>query len=155
MRNDVPIDDFELICVEIQPSRSKPYFIISLYRPPGDSVQSFDKVEIALSYLDEEGKETVLLGDTYFDLTMKASELPTDNNSKHFCSLCELFSFKQLIEKPTRVTLARSFIVDHIATKSPCNIVEAGEHKLFVSDHYTVFCVREFEGALKKDSIIN
>ena len=56
LRSDVPIDDLELICVEIQPPKSKPYFIISWYRPPGDSLGTFDKVEKVLSYLDKEGK---------------------------------------------------------------------------------------------------
>ena len=67
LRNDVPIDDLELICVEIQPPMSKPYFVISWYRPPGDNVKTFDKFEKVLSYLDEEGKETILLGDSNCD----------------------------------------------------------------------------------------
>ena len=42
-------------------------------------------------------------------------------------------------------------MIDHIATTSARNIIEAGVHKVSMSDHYTVFCVRKFEGALKKD----
>ena len=145
LRNDVPNEDLELICVEMQLPKSKPYFIISWYRPPGDSAGTFDKIEKVLSYLDKEGKETILLGDTNCDLTIRAPELPTDNNSKHICSLCELFSFKQLIDEPTRFTPNRSSILDHIATTSPSNIFQAGVHKLFMSDHYMVFCVRKFE----------
>ena len=91
---------------------------------------AFDKVKKVLLFLDKEGKETILLGDANCDLTIKTSELPTDNNSKHISSPYELFSFKQLIQKPSRVTPNRSSILDHIATTSPSNIFEAGVHKL-------------------------
>ena len=61
------------------------------------------------------------------------------------------FVCNQLIEEPTRVTLTSSSITDHIATTSARNIIESGVHKVSMSDHYMVFCVRKFEGALKKD----
>ena len=80
--------------------------------------------------------------------------MSTDNNSTYICSPCELLSFKQLIEEPNRVTPNRSSILDHIASTSQTNRFEAGLHKLFIFDHYMEFCVRKFEGALKKDSKI-
>ena len=86
--------------------------------------------------------------------TVRVQEVPIANNSNHICSSYELFSFKQLIEESTRVTPNRSSILTHIATTSPSNIFEAGVHKLFISDHYMVFCVRKFEGAMKKYSKI-
>ena len=109
-------------------------------------------VEKVLSFFDQEGMGTILLGDINCDLTIRAPELPTDNNFKHICSHYELFSFKQLIEEPTRVTPNRSSIFNHIATTSPSKIYKAGMHKLFISDHFMVFCVLKFEGALTKDS---
>ena len=42
-------------------------------------------------------------------------------------------------------------MIDHIATTSARNIVKAGVHKVSMSGHYMVFCVRKFQGALKKD----
>ena len=150
-RDDVPTDNLELICVEIQPPKSKSYFVVSWYRPPSDPVGSFSKLEKVLSYLDKEGKEIILLGDTNCDLTITAPDHPSGNNSKHICSLYELFSLKQLIEEPTRVTLTSSSIIDHIATTSARNIVESGVHQVSMSDHYMVFCVRKFQGAVEKD----
>ena len=44
---------------------------------------TFDKVEKVRSYLDKEGKETILRGYTNCDLTIRATELPTDNKSRH------------------------------------------------------------------------
>ena len=118
----------------MQPPKSKPYFITSRYRP-GDSMQTIDKVEKAPSYLDKEEKETILLGDTNWDLTKRVPELPADNNSKHICSLYELFSFKQSIEESAMITPNRSSISDHIAATSLSKMFHAGEHKLFMSEH--------------------
>ena len=120
--------------MEIQPPKSKSYLIAAWYRPPNDPVGSFSKLEKVLSYLDKEGKEIFLLGDTNCDLTITAPDLPPGNNSKHIRSLYELFSLKQLIEEPTRVTLTSSSIINHIATTSARNIVESGVHKVSKSD---------------------
>ena len=151
LRDGVPTDNLELICVEIQPPKCKSYLAVSWYRPPSDPVDSFNKMEKVLSYLDREGKEIILLGDTNCDLTKRAPYQPADNNAKHISSLYELFSLKQLIEEPTRVTLTTSSMIDHVATTSARNIIESGVHKVSMSDHYMILCVRKFEGALKKD----
>ena len=83
-----------------------------------------------LSFLDEEGKETILPGDTNFYLTIWAPALSTNSNPKHICSLHELIRFKQLIEEQIRVTPYRSTILDHIAKKSPSTITGAAVHNL-------------------------
>ena len=57
-------------------------------------MDSFNKVEKVLSYLDKEGKEIILLGDTNCDLTKRAQDQPAENNAKHISSLYELFSLK-------------------------------------------------------------
>ena len=100
--------------------------------------------------MDEEGKEIILLGDTNCDLPTKQAEQPIDNDTKHMTGLYELFSFKQLVEEPTRVTLTTSSIIDHVATTCARNIVEAGVHKVTLSDHYMVYCIRKFNGAVEK-----
>ena len=116
LRSDVPTDDLEMICIEVEPPKSKSFLVLAWYRPPSDPVGTFDKLEKVLSFLDKEGKEIILLGDTNCDLTPKLAEQPLDNDSKHMLDLYELFSFKQLVEEPTRVTLATSSIIDHVAT---------------------------------------
>ena len=74
-----------------------------------------------------------------------------DNDSRHMCKLYELFSLKQLIREPTRVTLNSSTIIDHIATTCVGNITKLGVHEVFLSDHFVVYCVRKFNGAVEKD----
>ena len=96
-RLDIPTDDLELICIEVEPPKSKSFLVLAWYRPPSDPVGSFNKLEKVLSFLDKEGKEIILLGDTNCDLTPKQAEQPIDNNSKHMLDLYELFSFKSLL----------------------------------------------------------
>ena len=150
LRSDVPVDDFEIICIEVEPPKSKPFLVLAWYRPLSDPVASFDKLEKALSYLDKEGKEIILLGDTNCDLTTKQANQPIDNDTRHVTSLYELFNLNQLIKEPTRVTLDTSTIIDHIATTCVRNIIKSGVHDVSMSDHYVVYCIRKFNGAVEK-----
>lgn len=150
-RIDLPENDLELICVEIKPPKSRPYIVIVWYRPPSDPVDSFSKLETILSYLDREGKEIILLGDTNCDFASKSAGQFSDNNARHLHSMYNLFSFTQLIEEPTRVTLETATLIDHIATTCPNNVVESGVLKISMSDHYMVYCIRKLNGSFKKD----
>ena len=141
-RDDVPVDDLELICIEIELPKCKPFLVVAWYRPPSSPVGAFEKLEKVLSFLDKEGKEMIFLGDTNCDLTEKIADQPIDNDSRHMCNLYGLFSLKQLIEEPTRVTLNTSTIIDHIATTCARNITKSGVHEVSLSDHFMVYCVR-------------
>ena len=66
-----------------------------------------------------DNKELILLGDTNCDLFNRVAGLITEGNAKHICNLYELFSFTQLIEELTRVTLSLATIIDHIAATCP------------------------------------
>ena len=145
------MDDLELICIEIEPPRNKPFLLLAWYRPPSDPIQTFHKLDKVFAFLDSEDKEIIFLGDTNCDLTNKPGAQTVDNNTNHLCNLYELYNFLQLIKEPTRVTLTTSSIIDHIATTRGRNIAESGVHKVSMSDHYMVFCVRKFNGALLKD----
>ena len=65
------------------------------------------------SFLDKDGKEITILGYTNCDLMEKAV---LDNDARYMINIHELFSFKQVIEEPMRVTLDTSTIIDHITT---------------------------------------
>ena len=121
-RLDIPTDDLEFIWIEVEPPKSGSFVVITWSRPPSDPVGWFKKLEKVFSFLDKEGRETLLLGDTDCDLTPKQAEQPMDYNSKHMLCLYELFSFKQLIEEVTPTT---SSIIDHTATTSVRNIVKS------------------------------
>ena len=69
LRNDIPNSNLELLCIEVQPHKSKPFLSIAWYRPPNDSITAFHKVETLLSFLDKEGKEIILMVDINCDLS--------------------------------------------------------------------------------------
>ena len=51
--DDVPSDTLELLCIEIEPTRSRSYFVIAWYQPPSDPVGSFDKlVKLLLTLIE-------------------------------------------------------------------------------------------------------
>ena len=97
-RLDIPENVLELICVEIEPLRSNSFLLLVFYRPPNDPIDSFNKLENVLFYLDKEGKEIILLGDTNCDITRSKADQPSNGNQKHICSIFDLFIFKKLIE---------------------------------------------------------
>ena len=101
-KDDVPADEHEFVCIEIEPPKSKPFLVIAWYRPPSDPIGSFDKLEKAIAYLDKEDKEMILLGDTNCDFTQVPDGRSLQSNARHMMNIYELFSFRQLVEEPTR-----------------------------------------------------
>ena len=95
--------------------------------------------------------EMILLGDTNCDFTRRTGDQLIDNNAKHMAGIYELFSFRQLIDEPTRVTLETATIIDHVATTCARNIIQAGVHEVALSDHFMIYCIRKFNGAVEKD----
>ena len=124
VRRDIVDFGLEIICVEIEPLKCRPFIIVAWYRPPSDPVISFDLLEKVLSSLDREEKEIVLIGDTNYDFPDKA--IDSDYNSMHLSNVYDLFSFKQLIQEPTWETLGSRTIADHMATNYERNIGHHG-----------------------------
>ena len=119
---------------------------IAWYRPPSEPNSCFDNLHENLSFLDGEGKEIIILGDTNCDFCHRDT---TPSNIVQLRELYELFDMKQIIKEPTRVTLDSSTLIDHIATTNCNNITESGVLKICLSDHYLVYCVRKLRGGVK------
>ena len=117
-QSDIPAEELGLI--------SKSFIVLALYKPPSDLVNVFTRLEIAISYLDRENKELLLLGDTNSDLSNKAAGLIIDGNAKHICNLYQLYT----LNPPTTI--------DHIATTCSRNIAGAGACNKSLSDDYMV-----------------
>ena len=150
-RNDIPTNGLETIGIEVEPPKAKSFLVLAWYRPPSDTIETFDKMEKALSYLDTEGKELILLGDTNCDFGSKENGRLTDSNAKLLSNIYNIYSLKQLIEDPTRATCSSSTIIDHIATSCARHIIESGVYEVGMSDHYMVYCIRKFNGAVERD----
>ena len=88
------------------------------------------------------------MGDINCDLSQECGRPPSDSNARHLLNLYQLFSLKQIIKEPTRVTLTTSTLIDHIATTCTDNILDSDVHKVALSDHYMVYCKRKLKGAV-------
>ena len=73
----------EKVCIEVEPPKAKSFLVLAWYRPPSDTIETFDQMEKVLSYLDAEVKELILLGDTNYDFSSKENDCLTDGNAKH------------------------------------------------------------------------
>ena len=62
VRKELPNKSLELLCIEVEPLKARPFFVISWYRSPSDTVETFDKLDRTLQFL-----ELILLGDTNCD----------------------------------------------------------------------------------------
>ena len=64
--------------------------------------------------------------------------------------LYEFFCLKQLIKEPTRVTSTTSSIIDYVATTCARGNVKSGVCEVSLSDHFMVYRIRKFNGAVEK-----
>ena len=153
-RNDPPERGLEIICLEIEPTGARPFYVVAWYRPPSDPVQTFTKLERNLEFLDWENNEIILAGDTDSDISLLDNSPDNNsnayNNASHMAAIFDTLGLKQLIEEPTRLTLNSATLIDHIAVSNPENISESGTIKAARSDHYAVYCIRKFMGSFKR-----
>ena len=116
--------------------KCSPFIIVAWHGPPNDPFRSFDLLEKALFFLDREDKEVILIEITNCDFWDKA--IDSDFNSIHPLNVYDLFSFKQLIQEPTRECLGCRTMINHIAANFERNIFHHGVIKVSLSDHYLV-----------------
>ena len=96
--------------------------------------------------IDNENKEMYILGDLNCDV-MKADK-DSNTPTKKIKSLYELYLLSQLINKPTRVSMTTSSLIDHIVTSTPGKISDSGVIHTGISD--LVFAIRKIY-VVKKD----
>ena len=87
----------------------------------------------------------ILLGDINCDFNKTENDQVIDKNAKHMTNVYRLLNLVQLFEKRTRVT------IDHIATTCTRDIIKVGVREVSLSDHYMMYCIRKFNGAVEKD----
>ena len=81
-RVDVPTEDLELLCIEVEPPKSKSFLVISWYRPPNSPVATFEKLEKIFIFFDKEGKRSFFWGIQIVILQVKMmTSLPTMTSS--------------------------------------------------------------------------
>ena len=111
-RRDLNVDDLENLCVEIQNPRSKPFLVVTWYRPPNSLTGIFESFEILLRKLDLLNIEYHLLGDIDCNLAVTRY----DNDTRKLVSITEVCGLHQLINEPTRIIETSQTLIDLIYT---------------------------------------
>ena len=118
-RHDLNVDDLENLCVEIQNPRSKPFLVVTWYRPPDSLTGIFESFEILLRRLDSLNIEYHLLGDINCNLSVSLY----DNDTRKLVSITDVYGLHQLINEPTRITETSQTLTDLIYTNCGQNCV--------------------------------
>ena len=113
-REDLAVENIELICIEVKKPKSKPLLIATWYRPPNSSIELFSDFEKFLQLVDDENKEM------------------------------DIFQLQQHIQTPTRITPTTSSLIDVIITQiGDSKTLETGAIQLGISDHSLVYLCRK------------
>lgn len=145
------LNEIEALCIEINKPQSKPFVVMSCYRPPNaDAKQFFENLQLIVNRLDSGNTELFILGD------LNCNMLPSHNNSpkNELNSLCELHQLDQLISTPTRITSNTRTLIDIILTNRPHRIVSSGVIHLSISDHSLVYAIRKISVSSKTSHTI-
>ena len=105
-RLDLNIDHLENLCIEIRKPRAKPFLVITWYRPPDSTVDTFSCFETLVGKLDAGDLESYLMG----DINVNFAAPHSDNNSCLLTSITDLYGLHQLICEPTLVYKSSSTI---------------------------------------------
>jgi len=122
VRTDLNMETLENLCLEIQQPRSKPFVVVTWYRPPDSPIGIFSSFEHLIGILDLENFEYYLMGDLNCDMIATRY----DNDTCKLMSITDVHGLQQLITEPTRVTPTSSTLIDVIYTNFPDKIVCSG-----------------------------
>ena len=75
VRSDLNVVNLENLCLEIRKPNSKPFFVITWYRPPCSSIELFSYYESLIGKLDALGFEYYLVGDIKTESTKTSSNI--------------------------------------------------------------------------------
>ena len=139
LRSDLSIHQLENLCIEIRKPRSKPFLVVTWYRPPDSSVEIFSYFESLIGKIDAENVEFYVLGD--LNCNLAAPQL--DHNANLLSSIADVYSLQQLITDPTRCTESSSTLIDLVFTNRPDRIVCSGVSHIGISDHSLIYAYRK------------
>jgi hypothetical protein len=87
IRHDLIPPDLGIICIEISKPQSRPFVVITVYRPPDASLDFFINPENLLKEIDDENKAIYILDELNCDLIKPNHDHPT----KKLKSLFEIY----------------------------------------------------------------
>ena len=139
VRSDLICEHLESLTVEIKKPRSRPFAVMTWYRPPDSSIDLFKPFEEVIGKLDSENIEYYVLGD--LNCNMAAPKF--DNSTNILSNIAEVYGLDQLITEYTRITDKSSTLIDLIFTNTPDRVVCSGVSHIGISDHSLVYAFRK------------
>lgn len=139
VRSDLHMQNLENLAIEIRNPSSKPFVVVSWYRPPNSPVSCFTYIETIIGQLDSECVDFYLMG----DMNCNMASTIVDNNSRLLLDVCATFDLHQLISEPTRITERTSTLIDLIFTNCPDKIICSGVANVSISDHNLIYAYRK------------
>ncbi len=89
-RFDLNNQDIEMVTIEINKYKTKPFLISTWYRPPNSPIDLPTKFERILRLIDLEEKESIILGDVHCDVLENNRRDHNTNELNFITSLYEL-----------------------------------------------------------------
>ena len=139
LREDISKDNLELLATEICKSHSRPFLVVTWYRPPNSPLSIFSALQEVIDIIDAENSEFYLLGDFNCDLL---SESP-DGSTKELLKISTIYDLTQIISQPTRITSTSKTLIDLCFTNYPDKARVSGTHSLGISDHSLIYLIRK------------
>ena len=147
--------EIENIIFDILLPKLKPVTTGVFYRPPNQA-KLMELVVKSFSLLTLKDNEIYLLGDFSINLLQNGNyilnrkgitprEGPVHTMLNKYQGFCQIFSLKQLITCPTRITSNTLSLIDHILTNSTEKIFQSGIIDCGMSDHQLSFCTRKLK----------
>ena len=113
--------------LEIRKPNSKPFVIVTWYRPPNSPNEVFSSLESLIERPDSENVEFYLMGDINCNMASMS-----DTDSCLLSDITDLYGLHQLINEPTLVTDTTSTLIDLIYTNSPNKVVCSGVYHVSI-----------------------
>lgn len=142
LRTDLSDDYIEAIWADILLPKCKPFLVGTCYRPPEQN-DFYSRVdEICSKHNEFLSGEVLLLGDLNTDVSNHDHYM-----YKAFHDFCTNFNFKQLINKPTRITSTSQTTIDFVLVSDKSKISNSGVIDCGISGHSIIFCTRKVHRA--------
>ena len=139
VRSDLHMDALENLCLEIHKPKTRPFVIVTWYRPPDSPIGIFSPFESLIGKLDSENVEFFVLGDMNCDMVTARY----DNDTSKLKNIADVYGLEQLIAEPTRITPTSSTLIDLIYTNCSDKIACSGVCHVGISDHSMVYVYRK------------
>ena len=109
-----------------------------------------DAFESLLENLESRDIEINMFG----DLNCDVGATPADHNTRRLLEICNNFQYKQLMEKPTRITKNASTTIDLILTNDITKFSHYRTTDIAISDHSLIYAIRKLPSFKSNPKIV-